>query len=126
MIRAILDYLGGYDEHEIIYFKQFKYISPGLQSSDSTLILTNKCVMIIYQAKELVFKIDLNLIRRVEVYKEQNNNINIDVIYYIERGRAPQITAIGSLPTQDSNNIKSPMKPKKLNIFNTKLNFFPQ
>ena len=68
LIRAILDYLGGYDEHEIIYFKQFKYISPGLQSSDSTLILTNKCVMIIYQAKELVFKIDLNLIRRVEVY----------------------------------------------------------
>ena len=84
MIRAILDYLGGYDEHEIIYFKQFKYISPGLQSSDSTLILTNKCVMIIYQAKELVFKIDLNLIRRVEVYKEQNNNINIDLIFYLQ------------------------------------------
>jgi hypothetical protein len=40
--------------------------------------------MIIYQAKELVFKIDLNLIRRVEVYKEQNNNVNIDLIYYTE------------------------------------------
>ena len=81
MIRNILDYLGGYDENEIVYFLQFKYISSGLQSSDSTLILTNKCVIIIYQAKELIFKIDLKLIRRIEVYKEQNNNVNIDLIY---------------------------------------------
>ena len=81
MIRNILDYLGGYDENEIVYFMQFKYISSGLQSSDSTLILTNKCVIIIYQAKELIFKIDLKLIRRIEVYKEQNNNVNIDLIY---------------------------------------------
>ena len=40
--------------------------------------------MIIYQAKDLVFEIYLNLIRRVEVYKEQNNNINIDSIFYTE------------------------------------------
>ena len=74
-------YLGGYDKYEIIYFKQFKYINLGIQSSDSILILTNKYVMIIYQTKELVFKIDLNLIKRVEVYKKQNNNVNIDLIY---------------------------------------------
>ena len=66
--------------------------------------------MIIYQTKELVFKIDLNLIRRVEVYKKQNNNANIDLIYYTEGGRTHQITEIGSV---DSNNIKSPMQPKK-------------
>ena len=82
LIHAILDYLGGYNGHEIIYFKQFKYIYPGLQSSFSTLILTDKCVMIVYQAKELVFKIDLNLIRRVEVYKEPNNT-NYDLIFYL-------------------------------------------
>ena len=40
------------------------------------------------------------MIRRVEVYKEQNNNKNIDLI--------------GSVETQDSNNIKSPMKPKNI------------
>ena len=82
LIRAILDYLGGYDDHEIIYFKQFQYINPGLQGSTSTLILTDKCVMIVYQAKEIVFKIDLNLIRRVEVHKEPNNT-NIDLIFYL-------------------------------------------
>ena len=40
------------------------------------------------------------MIRRVEVYKEQNNNKNIDLI--------------GSVETQDSNNIKSPMKSKNI------------
>ena len=91
MFGAVLVYLGGYDEHENIYFKKFKYINPGLQSSDSTLILTNKCVIIIYHAKELVFKIYLNLIRRAEVYKEQNNNnnVNIDLIYDTEGDRIP-------------------------------------
>lgn len=33
--------------------------------------------MIDYQDKEIVFKINLNLIRRVEVHKEPNNR-NID------------------------------------------------
>jgi hypothetical protein len=82
-IRAILDYIGGYDEHEIIYYKQFKYISPGLQNSVSTLILTDKSILIVYQAKELVFEIELNEIRRVEVHKEPNNT-NIDLIFYLE------------------------------------------
>ena len=83
LVRAILDYLEGYDDHEIIYFKQFKYIYPGLQTSISTLILTDKCVMIVYQAKELVFKIGLDLIKRVEVHKEPNN-VNVDLIFYLE------------------------------------------
>ena len=73
----------GYDDHEIIYFKQFKYIYPGLQTSISTLILTDKCVMIVFQAKELVFKIGLDLIKRVEVHKEPNN-VNVDLIFYLE------------------------------------------
>ena len=83
MVRAILNYIGGFNDHEIIYFKQFKYIYPGLQGSISTLILTDKCVMIVYKAQELVFKIDLSLIRKVEVHKEPNN-INIDLIFYLE------------------------------------------
>ena len=82
LIRAILDYLKGYEDHEIIYFKQFKYINPGLKGNFSTLILTDKCVIIVYQAKELVFKLSLDLIERVEVHKEPNNT-NIDLIFYL-------------------------------------------
>ena len=90
LICAILDYLGGYNEHEIIYFKHFKYMSPGLQSSISTLILTNKCIMIVYKAKELVFKIDLNLIIKVEVHKEPNST-NIDLIFYLRNNNRKYI-----------------------------------
>ena len=82
-IRAILDYLKEYSEHEIVYFKQFTYFSPGLEGSISTLILTNKCVMVVYQAKELVFQIWLNQINKVEVHQERNSN-NISIIFYLK------------------------------------------
>ena len=83
LVRAILDYLEDYEEHEIIYFKQFTYINPGLQGSFSTLILTDKCVMIVYQAKELVFEIGLDLIKKVEVHQEPNR-VNFDLIFYLK------------------------------------------
>ena len=83
LVKAILDYLTGYEDHEIIYFKQFKYIHPGLQGSLSTLILTDRCVMIVYQAKELVFEIQLDSIKKVEVHQEPNNT-NIDLIFYLK------------------------------------------
>ena len=85
LVRAILDYLEDYEEHEIIYFKQFKYIYPALQNSISTLILTDKCVMVVYEAKEIVFKLGLELIKKVEVHKEPNN-INVDLIFYLKDG----------------------------------------
>ena len=60
-IQTILEFLKEYSDHEIIHYKQFNYISPGLQNSLSHLILTNKCIMVVYQAKEVVFKLDLNV-----------------------------------------------------------------
>jgi hypothetical protein len=71
-----------YSDHEIIHYKQFNYISPGLQNSLSHLILTNKCIMVVYQAKEVVFKLDLNHIKKVEVHKEPNQ-ANDDLIFYL-------------------------------------------
>ena len=82
-IRAILDFLKEYSDHEIVYYKPFTYISPGLEGSISTLILTNKCVMVVYQAKELVFQIWLNQIKKVEVHQERNNN-NVSIIFYLK------------------------------------------
>jgi hypothetical protein len=82
-VRAILDFLKDYSNHEIIYFKAFNYISPGLDNNASTLILTNQCIMIVYQAKEVVFKLQLKNINKVEVHKERNSN-NINLIFYLE------------------------------------------
>ena len=82
-IRAILDFLKKYSDHEIVYFKQFRYISPGLDGPFSTLILTNKCVMVVYQAKELVFQTQLKQIVKVEVHQEANNG-NVSIIFYLK------------------------------------------
>ena len=90
-IRAILDFFKKYSNHEIIYFKQLYYISPGLGRSISTLILTNKCVMVVYQAKELVFQISLKHINRVEVHKERNST-NISIIFYLKNNTREYIT----------------------------------
>ena len=90
-IRAILDFLKEYSDHEIVYFKQFNYISPGLEGSVSTFILTNKCVMVVYQAKELVFQIALNQIQKVEVHKDPNNS-DISIIFYLVNNTREYIT----------------------------------
>ncbi len=39
--------------------------------------------MIVYQANELVFEIQLDSIKRVEVHQEPNNT-NIDLIFYLK------------------------------------------
>ena len=51
-----LYYLDGYDDHEVIYIKTFKYIDPCLESF-SMLIFTDKCIMIVYQTKELILRL---------------------------------------------------------------------
>ena len=90
-IRAILDFLKDYSDHEIVYYKQFTYISPGLEGSVSSLILTNKCIMVVYEAKELVFEIQLSDIDKVEVHREQNQ-VNVSLIFYLKNGNRKFIT----------------------------------
>ena len=82
-IQTILDFLKEYSGQEIVHYKVFTYISPGLQNSASTLILTNKYIMVVYQAKEVVFKLELSHINRIEVHKEPNQT-NIDLIFYLK------------------------------------------
>ena len=82
-VRTILDFLKEYSDHDIIYYRQFNYISPGLANSPSSLILTDKCIMVVYQAKEVVFKLELNNIKKMEVIKEPNQT-NFDLIFYLK------------------------------------------
>ena len=83
-IKAILDYLKDYEGEEIIYFKQFEYISPGLENENkSYLILTNKCVLVVYKAKEVVFKLMVNHIDKIEIHKEENG-VNFDIIFKLK------------------------------------------
>ena len=79
-IKAILDSLKDYEGEEIIYFKQFNYLSPGFENSLSYLILTDKCVLVVYEAKDVVFKLLVNHIRNIEIHREENR-VNFDIIF---------------------------------------------
>jgi hypothetical protein len=82
-VQAILDFLKEFSDHEIVHYKQFNYLSPGLENSLSSLILTNKCIMVVYQAKEIVFNLELNHIKYIEVHKEPNQT-TFDLIFNLK------------------------------------------
>ena len=82
-VQAILDFLKEFSDHEIVHYKQFNYLSPGLENSLSSLILTNKCIMVVYQAKEIVFNLELNHIKSIEVHKEPNQT-TFDLIFNLK------------------------------------------
>ena len=76
---------------EILYYSEFTNVTRGLEEMKLILVLTNKCVMIVYQAKELVFQIPLKQINRVEVHKERNST-NISIIFYLKNRTREYIT----------------------------------
>ena len=85
MVQAILFYLKVYKNEDIIYFKPFNYFERGFDHSDfkSSLILTNKHVLVVYEAKTLAMEISLNQIKNVEIHKENENVDDSFLIVFI-------------------------------------------
>ena len=84
VIRAILDFLDDYEEQEIIYYSQFTNVTRGHEEKKLILVLTNKCVMTIYKAKEVWFNAELEDIEKIEVHKE---GTYYDLIFYLKDGK---------------------------------------
>ena len=84
VIKAILDFLDDEEEQEIFYYSQFTNVTRGLEENKLILVLTNKCVMTIYKAKEIWFRVDLEDIDKIEVHKEVNY---YDLIFYLKDGK---------------------------------------
>ena len=54
-----------------------------LENSWSYLILTNKCVLVVYEAKEEVFKVMVNYIDNIEIHREENG-VNFDIVFNLK------------------------------------------
>ena len=88
VIKAILNFLDDYEEQEIIYYSQFTNVTRGLEEKILILVLTNKCIMTVYKAKEIWFNADLDNIDKIEVHKEGNY---YDLIFYLKDGKKDYI-----------------------------------
>jgi vacuolar protein sorting-associated protein 13A/C len=84
MVKAILFYLKDFKNEDIIYFKLFNYFERGFDHENfkSSLILTNKHVLVVYEAKTLAKEIPLNSIKNVEIHRE---NENVDDSFFIHQ-----------------------------------------
>ena len=83
IIKAILDFLDDFEEQEIIYYSQFTNVTRGLEEKLLILVLTNKCVMTVYKAKEVWFNVEIENIDKIEVHKEGKY---YDLIFYLKDG----------------------------------------
>ena len=84
IIKAILNFLEENEDQEILYYSQFTNVTRGLEEKSLILVLTNKCVMTVYKAKEVWFEVNLEDIEKIEVHKEGNY---YDLIFYLKDGK---------------------------------------
>ena len=92
MVKAILFYLKDYKNEDIIYFKPFNYFERGFDHNNfkSSLILTNKHVLVVYEAKTLAKEILLNNIKNVEIHKENENVDDSFFIVFVMKNNKPK------------------------------------
>jgi hypothetical protein len=92
MVKAILFYLKDYKNEDIIYFKPFNYFERGFDHDNfkSSLILTNKHVLVVYEAKTLAKEILLNNIKNVEIHKENENVDDSFFIVFVMKNNKPK------------------------------------
>ena len=79
-VQAILRQLGDFANNKLIFFADFKYIEPGLTDL-STLILTDKKLLIVYQGKENLFELKLSDIKNTEVHINPEGSNYLLLIY---------------------------------------------
>ncbi len=82
-VQAIIRNLGDFADNKLIFFADFYYIDPDLGKETSTLIITDRRIMIIYDAKEKVYDLDIRVIRNTEVHIISKNFV---LVFYLIDG----------------------------------------
>ena len=72
-VNAIVNKLGNIEFSTIIFFCDFKSLDERYDKADSTIIITDKLMLVVYDGKEEIENIELEKIVQVEVH---NSNVN--------------------------------------------------
>jgi hypothetical protein len=67
-VQAIIKKIGGLPDNKVIFFQDFKYKEDDYDKEISTFIITDKTVLVVVNAKENAFSLDIKTIRNSEVH----------------------------------------------------------
>lgn len=74
-VQAIIRTIGDLSDNKLIFFADFKYLDEDYSKETSTLIITDKRILVIYNAKNKVYDVDIRVIRNTEVHIVNSNFI---------------------------------------------------
>ena len=92
-VQAILKELDLFDDDEkVVYFKEeFKFMEVGFNNKMSTIIMTDKCLMVIYNLESIVFQVKLGKIENVEIHVSGNNEKEYLILFDIKKSKRKYI-----------------------------------
>lgn len=80
-VQAIIRNINNPPNEKLIFFGDFKYLEVGYDDDISTLIITDKRLVVVYKAKECAFMVEIKAIRNSEVHLINSNFL---IVFYIK------------------------------------------
>jgi vacuolar protein sorting-associated protein 13A/C len=82
VVQAILRKIKVPSDQKLYFFSDFKYLEYGFEDEITTIIITDKRILIVLSAEEKLFDFDINIIRNSEVHLVGSNKYLI-IFYFI-------------------------------------------
>lgn len=118
-VQQIIKCFKSLNTQKLVFFHDFKFIDEDLQEGISTIIITDKQVAIVYNAKEMVLQMNLNNLKNTEVHSTSNKKVFLVVFYLIRNQKCLIATENLKMCTQVHYLLQN-MIEKRLNRINRK------
>jgi hypothetical protein len=84
-VQAIIRKIGGLPDNKLLYFADFKNKDPDWDDEICTLIISDKHLLVVYNAKEVIMDIDIKTLRKTEVHMTYNTGEYLILLFYKEK-----------------------------------------
>jgi len=86
-VQAILRKFSKIHNAKLVFFSDFKFMYDHYSTEFSTLILTDKNIMCVFNAKEIIFDIDITRLTKTEVHVSKKQDMFLIVFYYNDKDK---------------------------------------
>ena len=93
IVHAMLKELNLFDDDEkVVYFKEeFTFMEFGLDDKNSTIIMTDKNLMVIYDFNQIVFEVAIEKVKNMEIHYEKGNTNDYVILFILNKGNKKYI-----------------------------------